>query len=85
MNYTMSLEFPLEEGQIFESLQAFKSRLQAWSIEDLFTDCITHNDCTRVMAKCRTDVCCPFHVRCGYQARNYQAKVDQYQQVDMLT
>ena len=53
------LSFSLSKGLVFESL---KSALQAWSIAKHFSYRITHSDRTRVMARCRTDLQCPFYI-----------------------
>ena len=52
--------FLLSKGLVCELLKSFKDALQAWSIAEHFSYCITHNNRTRVMAKCRADLQCPF-------------------------
>ena len=58
--------FSLSKGLVFESFKSFKDALQAWSIAKHFSYRITHSNRTCVMAKCRTDLQCPFYIQCNH-------------------
>lgn len=66
---------PLEEGQIFPSLQAFKDALRDWAIECNWTPHILDSDSRRVRAGCRSSLDCPFRIRANYSAKRGDARV----------
>ena len=66
---------PIESGQEFASLAAFKRALQAWAIEDRFQPKILDSDSKRVRVGCRSGPDCSFRIRCNFNDKTGTAKV----------
>ena len=66
---------PIEAGQSFVNLAAFKNALREWAIERNWTPHILDSDSHRVRAGCRSSPDCPFRIRANYSAKRADARV----------
>jgi len=66
---------PIAEGQVFPTLQAFKTALREWAIERNWTPHILDSDSHRVRAGCRSSPGCSFRIRANYSTKRCDAKV----------